>query len=149
MKRPLLISTGLAATLFVLGITLFSNAYAERPPKLALEKVAALATLNAAITICFQSQDYKKLGNESAINLHRLSSRIEDLVVKIQDQYSDSRLLTGYNLLVNERREAREFRIRLQEQIGSPCSSKLYTKVEEEVRNAEKTMDDIFLSKPK
>lgn len=149
MKRPLQIFTGLAAPLFVLGITLFSNAYAERPPKLALEKVAALATLNAAITICLQSQDYKKLGNESAINLHRLSSKIEDLVVKIQDQYSDSRLLTGYHLLVNERTGAREFRIRLQEKFGSPCSSKLYTEVEQEVRNAEKTIDEVFLSKAK
>lgn len=137
MKKPLQIVMVLVALVFVLNITFSSNAYAVRPPELALKAIASLASLNAALTICFQSNEYKKLGNESAINLHRLSSRIEDLVVKIQDQYSDSRLLSGYHLLVNEHAVSQDFRIRQQEQFGSPCGSNIYTKIESQFRDEE------------
>lgn len=76
--------------IFFFQFLLIANiCYGAKPPPEILDQMAILSNIEATISTCLDSDDYKKLNAEQALKFHDVSINISKTIELIEKKYND------------------------------------------------------------
>lgn len=111
----------------------FEPALAKPPPDVIAE-MESLSRVNAALMLCFESAEYKRLSNKEALRIHDLSQRADQIIEYIEKKYSDSNAYTVYTIASIDYKTKPEFTRQLSKSYSRLCALQLVIDAEKQLR---------------
>jgi hypothetical protein len=133
--------------LIVLMIFLIPLTTTAKPPKEILEQMEVMARINAAISTCIDSSEYKALRAERALDFHDLSFKIDRIIETIEKSYSDNVAYMAYKVASLEIKESSEFNRTFRRTYSRSCADQLLIDMNKSVRAVEVRVKSLIRSK--
>lgn len=116
--------------IFLLGIFLITNANSKKPPDNVLSQMEALSRIKAALTICFESQDYKKLSNKEALKMHDISIHMDNSIEIIEKKYNSSDAHLAYMMVARQYKSDPNFLRSFEKTYNKKCAPQAFIDAE-------------------
>ena len=133
----------------ILGILSTGASFAVKPPPVMMANIDSMAVLNATITTCLKSREYKKLAATEALNIHDIKMKAEDLVRSIEEYYGEDAVFLTYQLRTSHYMDLNEFKKDISVRYGNACSPKFLNEAKNAVDSGEVALRKFFLKNPK
>lgn len=133
--------------LFLLAMAAYFEAAAGTTPRPMLENVEDLSAMQASVSICMESDEFKSLPVQRSVVFFQTFTRIDNLVKKIAQQYDDNVLLSAHLHSVQAKRASPQFRKELVGRFGSVCGAKAISEVNGVLTEAEQKINSYFRAK--
>jgi hypothetical protein len=112
--------------LFSLIFLLFSaQVFAAKPPKEIITQMVTMASVEAALGVCFASTEYKNLPATEALKFHDISIKITDIIELIQKRYDDDILYLAFMLESQSIGDSLEFKRYFAKTYSRQCAQQL------------------------
>jgi hypothetical protein len=116
--------------IFLFGIFLMSNANSKKPPDNVLSQMEALSRIKAALIICFESQDYKKLSNKDALKMHDISINMDKSIEIIEKKYNSSDAHLAYMVVAKQYKSDPNFLLSFERTYSKKCAPQVFIDAE-------------------
>jgi hypothetical protein len=118
-----------------------------KPPQDILEQMEIAARINAAISICLDSSEYKAMRSEKALQFHDVSLKIDRIIEIIEKNYGDDRAYLAYKLASLEIKESPEFIGKFRRTYSRSCADQLLSDMTKSVRAVEAKVNSLVRGK--
>lgn len=118
-----------------------------KPPKEILEQMETMARINAAISTCIDSSEYKALRAEKALEFHDVSFKIDRIIETIEKSYSDNVAYMAYKVASLEIKESSDFNRIFRRTYSRSCADQLLIDMNKSVRAVEVRVKSLIRSK--
>ncbi len=102
-----------------------NTGYAKRPPPDVMRSLESLSLVSAAINICFDSVDAKKLSSQRYLVLSDIISDTEDIAEWISKKYSEKSIPLAFQAAVAGHMASTEYQTKLRRRYNNLCSVEL------------------------
>ncbi len=133
--------------LIVLMFFLIPLTTTAKPPKEILEQMEVMARINAAISTCIDSSEYKVLRSERALEFHDVSFKIDRIIESIEKSYNDNAAYMAYKLASLEIKESSDFNRIFRRTYSRFCADQLLIDMNKSVRAVEVRVNALIRSK--
>ena len=112
--------------LIVFAVFLFSaSAFATKPPPDVIEQMEILASVEAAIKICTDSNEYMKMPATEALKFNDISMKSGDIIDLIQKKFNDDLAYMAFITASIKISESSQFRSKFAKTYSKKCSPQL------------------------
>jgi len=112
--------------LTIFAVFLFSaNAFATKPPPDVIEQMEILASVEAAIKICTDSNEYMKMPATEALKFNDISMKSGDIIDLIQKKFNDDLAYMAFITASIKISESSQFRSKFARTYSKKCSPQL------------------------
>lgn len=116
-----------AIQIFFVWIVFFTPnvGHAKTPPPEVMRNLESLSLVSAAINICLDSADAKKLSNQRYLALSDIISDVENMVERISEKYREKSIPLAFQVAVVGHMESTEYRSKLRRRYKNFCAAEL------------------------
>ncbi len=109
-----------------------------KPPPNIMKNSEELATVQAALDICFMSSEYKSFKTNKALDFHGISSSIDRVLEKYEKKYDNSGMLyMAFKVSAVKYSDDKDFRAKLYQIYGKSCSEKMLQDAVEKIKEVD------------
>ena len=105
-----------------------------KPPDKVISQMEALAKVNAALIVCFESPEFNRLSNEKALKVHELSGNADQIIEFIENKFADNNAYAAYMVASIGYKEDAGFRAGLAGRYSRRCAPQLISDADKNIK---------------
>jgi hypothetical protein len=110
----------------ILALLFISNiAIGAKPPSAILDQMSILSNIEATISICLDSDEYKKLNSEQALKFHAVSNKIGIIIESIEKRYNDDMAYLVVKMTAMDRTSNSDFKSNFAKIYSRKCAPQI------------------------
>jgi hypothetical protein len=114
-----------------------SNSFAAKPPPDVIEQMEILASVEAAVRICTDSNEYMKMPATEALKFNDISMKSGDIIDLIQKRFNDDLAYLAFITASIKISESPQFRSKFSKTYSKKCSAQLLTDSNQTINSVE------------
>ena len=124
--------------IFTLLLLAANQCQSAKPPSDIIDQMTILSKIEATISVCFDSTDYKKIKPDEALKFYDINAKIYEISEAIDKKYNDNMAYIVIKMSAMDVLESREFLRFFDQTYSRKCAPQIIVdmnKVLEETRN--------------